>query len=191
MMGVVGGLLLWLVGESLNNTVEFDITSIYLSLFNDDGVHDMSNLARYGSGLAAFNLWQEFPILGCGFGGFGFYASEYYPNWAWLSPEISIWSTNTPQGGAWPPVHNIYTRILSELGIVGFFTWVLIGVLLLREEKALLSLNVDNMRVKQLIISTIGVFLCGLNVDMLHLLIYWIILGFVWSYNRREYLMGS
>lgn len=181
---VTGSLILCGIVDFFGDMVELDLGKVYLSLVADNGVYDMSNIARYGSGLAALNLWRDFPLLGCGFGGFGFYAADYYPAWAWISPELAIWAANTP-GGAWPPVHNIYTRILSEMGIVGFVTWIMIGVLLLEEEWNLLLLNVDHHRVKNLMISTVGVFLCGFNVDMLHLLIYWMILGMVWSYRGR------
>ena len=114
--------LMSILGNDSAVSFLWDINSLFRS---EDSlmyprVRSVTAEASYFGMYSAIILWQEFPILGCGFGGFGFYASEYYPNWAWLSPEISIWATNTPQGGAWPPVHNIYTRILSELGIIGF-----------------------------------------------------------------------
>ena len=183
MVILAAGILFWGI-MSADQLFDVDIGRIYLSLFTDDEVYDMSNIARYGSASAALALWKDFPILGCGFGAFGFYAADYYPDWAWKSVEIAIWGSNSIHDGVWPPAHNIYARILSETGIVGLIAWLGAALALLREEWSLLQQGVDYMRVCNLFISTIGIVLCGFNVDTFHLLIYWIIFGVVWSYKQ-------
>lgn len=189
LLGIViigGGLLCWgiiSVGQTLD--VDIDIGRVYLSLLMDDQMYDASNIARYGSVSAAFSLWRDFPLLGCGFGGFGFYAADYYPAWAWVSLEIANWGSNSVYAN-WPPVHNIYARILCETGIIGLLLWLGAGLSLIREEWDLLRQKVDRERVNNLLISTVGVFICGFNADVFHLFAYWIIFGIVWSYKHNS-----
>ena len=183
---VGGGAFLTAIILGAEREINVDVLAIYQSLFFDDGIHDLSNVARYGSTISALHIWRDFPVLGCGLGGYGFYAADYYPNWAWQSIEIVNWSLNTPYGAGWPPVHNIYARILAEMGAIGLFAYICILFSLLKEEWALLNSHAEKKYVKNLIITTIGVVLCGFNGDLFHLFIFWIILGIVWCCKTLE-----
>ena len=133
------------------------------------------------------------PIFGVGFGQYGFYASDFYPQWAWESSEISQWGLNTLIYPKWPPVHGLYARILSELGIVGFCFWIVIWIKIFRDllKFKCRNLNIkDEIRVKCLIISLIGTLLTGFVMDSFHFFSYWIIVGVYWviisSYKEIE-----
>lgn len=185
--GIIFGVLYLKIGEELG----IDVGQIFLSLTADDGPQAMSNVARYASTLAALELWQEYPIFGCGLGAYGFYAPGYYPNWAWSSIEIVGWSLNTLSEGSWPLAHNMYARMLAETGALGAGLWGLIGVFLIYEIWGLLKYDVNKMYVKCLLISTVGILLCGFNSESLHFFAYWIILGMVWSYRLKKMLSVS
>ena len=180
--GIIFGILYLKIGEELG----IDIGQIFLSLTADDGPQAMSNVARYAATLAALEIWQEYPAFGCGLGAYGFYAPEYYPNWAWSSFEIVGWSLNTLSEGTWPLAHNMYARMLAETGGVGAGVWGLTGISLIYELWGLSKYDVNKMYVKCLLISTIGIFLCGFNSESLHFFAYWIILGMVWSYKQTS-----
>jgi O-antigen polymerase family protein len=185
--GIIFGILYLKIGEELG----IDIGQIFLSLTANDGPQAMSNVARYASTLAALEIWQEYPIFGCGLGAYGFYAPGYYPNWAWSSIEIVGWSLNTLSEGSWPLAHNMYARMLAETGALGAGLWGLIGLFLIYEIWGLLKYDVNKMYVKCLLISTVGILLCGFNSESLHFFAYWIILGMVWSYRLKKMLSVS
>ena len=188
MLGYIGAfaILFSILYLHIGDELGIDIGQVFFSLTSDEGSQIMSNIARYGSTVAALEIWQIHPVFGCGFGAYAFYAPEYYPNWAWVSPEIVDWSLNTPSGEGWPLAHNMYARMLAETGGLGTILWVLLGGELIREIWGLLKLGVNQTNVKSLLISTIGILMCGFNSESLHFFAYWIILGVVWSYRMKK-----
>lgn len=163
-----------------------DLARVYLSLISDDELYMFSNIARFGTTSAALEIWTHYPILGVGLGGYAFYAPEYYPNWSWVSVEIVEWSTNSLSNGIWPVVHNLYARILAEMGVIGLISWIVLNILLLREEYILMRSGADVMYVKTIMITTIGIMLCGFNADIFHLFGFWIIIGITWACSIRS-----
>ena len=55
---------------------------------------NFSNIARYDSWLAGWEIFKHNFVCGVGFGQYGFYASDFYPSWAWSSHEIRQWSND-------------------------------------------------------------------------------------------------
>lgn len=166
----------------------FDIWAIFESLVGGgDGIREGSNIARYGSVAAAMDIFLEYPLFGVGFGAYGFYAPDYYPVWAWRSIEILNWSQNMI-GGSWPPVHNLYVRLLAETGIFGLLTWIVFCMLLLRDEYIILKKQKQFLRIvywRNVLITTVGIFACGFNVDGFRFFAMWILFSVVWfEYDR-------
>ncbi|WP_312555923.1 O-antigen ligase family protein [Empedobacter brevis] len=85
---------------------------------------DVSNKTRFGMQYASIQVFKENPIFGVGFGQQAYHSRFHYPRWAtvnnWEFKELY----NNKKEPSFPPGYNIYTRILAELGIVGFISWL-------------------------------------------------------------------
>ncbi|MBI3593465.1 MAG: O-antigen ligase family protein [Nitrospirae bacterium] len=149
-----------------------------------------SNLARFGSQVAALEMGMENPLFGVGLGQYGFHMSEFVPEWAKASSEIRLW-TNPAVGTAWPPIHSIYVRLICEVGLIGFLIWCLAWFNLIYSCYKTLKLSsiymIDDRELHflsiSLLVSMVGVFLAGFNSDSFRFLGYWYVMGIGWSYN--------
>lgn len=154
-----------------------DVAEVYESLLSDN---NLSNVARYGSQLAAWNIFLEHPILGVGYGMYGFYAPDYYPEEAWRSVEISMWATNG-SGWPWPPAHSLYARVLAELGGLGLLVY---GALLISLFCAVwrcgTTKDIGRMTEKRILALTmLGIVLQGVNVDAFRIMPMWIVFALI------------
>jgi len=173
-----------------------NILDIFLSLLNnDDSPYNLSNIARFGSQTAAINMFLSHPIFGVGLGQYGFHMPEFVPDWAYKSEEIILWASGSPDT-PWPPVHGLYARILAEVGFFGLAIWLFLwGRILFKliNYSKFLS-NIDEIMIKSLFISIIGVLLSGFNSDSFRFFGYWILMGISWCcisaydalYSRRS-----
>lgn len=169
---------------------------IILSLFGKGGWQaSVSNMSRYGSMVAAFNMWLDHIIFGVGLGQYGFHMVQYIPDWAKHSLEIRSWMSPVPNT-PWAPVHNIYARILCELGIGGFIIWLVLWLSILyssfkkfiSKNKLLKEIDIYGIAV---IVSIVGALLFGLSVDTFKLFEYWITLGVAWFYIAEPTLSSQ
>ena len=144
---------------------------------------NFSNIARYASWLAGWEIFKHNFVCGVGFGQYGFYASDFYPSWAWSSHEIRQWSNDEML--AWPPVLNLYIRILAECGLLGFLCWLMCLVFLVREvcgiRKRVLNGIVAKDDVMCMIAGIIGILINGFSYDSLRLAPFWIYVGVLWA----------
>ena len=127
--------------ESVDLVVNISIAEVFSSLTSDTNI---SNIARYGSTIAAYNMFLDNPFLGVGIGQFGFYAQYYYPAWSWSSLEIMNWGNSA--GNIWPPVFNVFLQFFCENGILGGVLFVAIQVdLLYKSIRETLSIQDVNL----------------------------------------------
>ena len=172
----------------LNNDTGFlsvDLLQVFSSIFMSEGYYSASNTVRYGTVMAGLGIWNDNPILGVGYGGYGFYSFDYFPASIWLAPDPFIWADNSLVNGTWPPIHNLYVRLLAEAGAIGLIAWISVNIFVLKEEKAILSSRLegnDNARVKNLIISTAACIMYGFNGDIIYFHFFWISVGIRWFY---------
>jgi O-antigen ligase len=152
-----------------------NIEDIYFSILALDSE---SNLARYGTQVAAWNMFLDHPFLGVGLGQYAYNAPDYMPAWAYNSVEISE-SVLDIEGAMWPLVHGLYFRLLGEIGLLGFALWVgmwgRIVYKLLQTSK--FYDNVARMRIYNLIISILGSLLYGFMHDSFATFNFWILMG--------------
>jgi len=159
---------------------------VFASLSDMD---NLSNIGRFGSQIAAFNIALDYPFWGVGFGQYGFYMPDYVPQWAKVSVEIQEWMNATP-GTSWAPVQGLYSRIIAELGFIGLMIWIAMWLMVLIAGFKRYRINArltgyhDTLGLS-LLISIIGVLLSGLNADSLRFFGYWILLGMAWVYLRK------
>lgn len=169
----------------LIDKMSIDVITIMLSITDSSG-ENLSNIARYGSQLAALNIFLDNPVFGVGYGMFGFYAPDYYPSIAWYSFEVKDWGSNII-GGKWPPVHGLYARLLAETGGIGLIIWLLFIVFSVKRTFDVIALCNDDLKldVKAILISLLASFACGFNVDGFIVIGMWIFIAYAWYLNER------
>lgn len=127
-------LILLLCVDALVGSPVFDFVyskALSVSINTDDEYHLASNLGRWGSQVAAIQIMLDNFWWGVGLGQSGFMLPSYYPDWAFLSFQVRNWSN--PSDPLWPPVFSLYTRIGSELGVIGLLVFLYFNLKLLFE----------------------------------------------------------
>ena len=153
--------------------------------FVDETDYDSTNVARFGSAVAAFSIFIDYPLFGVGWGEYGFYAAGYYPQWSWASPEIIMWSSNTEVDASWPQAANLYVKLMAETGIFGMITFMMI---FLQSSFMIYKLYLKSIGDKKkswaaFLVAFLSLILGGFNVDTIYY-IYWIMIGIVWHDYR-------
>lgn len=139
--------------------------------------------------MAAYNVFLMYPMLGAGFGIPGYYFPLTAPNFGTRLPEINkvVLSQNFI-----PNAKNLWVRLLSETGIIGFalfVSWVLIHW---RNANELERRSTDGLLkamglVGKLIV--LAMVIEGFSLDTFGLPYYWIGLGLIsasWLINDQE-----
>ena len=133
-----------------------------------------------------WQVFNDYPIFGVGLGNVGFFFEEYMPSFAWAldEPRHLIYQANY-QGN----VKNLWVRLLSETGIIGFICFAiwLVLILLKTNQYQLSKSPLHNYWGLVGRIALITLLIEGFSIDSFALPYYWIILGLV----SNNYLEGS
>lgn len=167
--------------------LEYDLDSflhVFDTIFIIEGV---SNITRWASQLAGWYIFLDYPITGVGWGLFGFYAPDYFPSWGWASPEIQMTGLNG--GGRLSPPFGLYTRLLSEVGAVGFACFMLIFFYTTKNLYAL----IHNKKICELhraflfacVVFLTAFFVLGFTADNLYNWGAWGVVTLVWALTNR------
>lgn len=170
------------------------ILFLFLALNADDIVHyviigdRVSNLSRLASMTAAIHMFEERPLLGFGFGQFGFHVSNFMPSWGFLSYEIRDWLFG--DGTFWPAVYSVYARFGADMGLVGIFMWIGLWLFLAH---ALLHATLKHREetgelpfaAYPLIMSCFCVLLAGIPNDSVRAPMIWINMGLACRYLQE------
>ncbi|GAA0203562.1 O-antigen ligase family protein [Selenomonas dianae] len=183
LLGVGGGVI---YGDFVN----VDIFAVFGSLLGGNaGSFSSSNDARLGSQFAALQLFLDYPVYGVGFGTAGLYLVNYYPLWAYASPEIHIWIQEYIAQSGLVSTHGLYSRLLAETGLLGFFAWVLYYISLfsgLLRSVGIEKLSFQLIVKKNLFVTLVGTSLFAFNIDAFRLMSYWVLFAFVWCVIARD-----
>jgi O-antigen ligase len=133
-----------------------------------------------------WHVFNDYPIFGVGLGNVGFFFEEYMPSFAWAldEPRHLIYQANY-QGN----VKNLWIRLLSETGIIGFLcfgTWLIL--LFLRSYQ--FQRNESHLHKYWGLVGKIALLTLlieGFSIDSFALPYYWIIFGFL----SNKYLESS
>ncbi len=92
--------------------------------FSKNLTDNVSNKSRFGMQYASMQVFKENPITGVGLGQTAYHAMYHYPYWATSNNWEFELKYKNQTVKSFPPLYNIYTRILAELGIIGFLFFV-------------------------------------------------------------------
>jgi len=117
--------LVWCGAASVFALIVASYDTMIYNVIADDNI---SNISRLASQTSAFNMFMANPLIGVGFGQFGFHTSQYLPYWGYYSWELQPWLI-FPEA-PWPAVYSIYARLAAETGLIGTIAWVGLWVVL-------------------------------------------------------------
>ena len=151
----------------------------------DDPTHAISNKSRFGIQQAMFNVFLENPILGTGYGLQAFESRKKYPTWAKKNNwefRLKYLNQNYKR---FPPGYNMYLRILTETGLIGFlvFSLIILQVFLWCYN----NLKSNNSSIAFIVlISMIGFSLNWLKTDSFRIYFFWLCLALIWLIEQRK-----
>lgn len=88
--------------------------------FSKNLTKNVSNQSRFGMQYAALKVFSENPMCGVGFGQGTYHMMHHYPYWSTANNWEFQYMYKNQQEKAFPPQFNMYTRLLAEVGIIGF-----------------------------------------------------------------------
>lgn len=141
-----------------------------------DADENLSNVTRLAGIQAGMEMFREHPLVGIGFGQYGF----NYPNHL-RAEDFRSWEVRkyvTDAEADWPPSFSLHVRLLAETGIIGYALWLLLLVpplvrSLQRSDPATL-IGRANIAVAM---TLAGWMLLGLSIDSMRFFGGWIALG--------------
>lgn len=171
--GIFFSFLLIINGQKIIKAVSEKVESLN---FSQNLTKSVSNQSRFGMQYAALQVFKEHPIVGVGFGQQTYSARFHYPGWATRNNyEYEIFYKNSAEP-TFPPAYNIYTRLLAEIGLIGFSLFCYILYLSIRETKKLIKNSTNEKLILSyiLLISFVGLFINWMQIDSFRMYCVWI-----------------
>jgi O-antigen ligase len=127
---------------------------------------------------AGWVIFEQHPWTGVGLGAAGLYLDQALPDWAHFNnPDIA--QLLSPDSKIFPNIKNLYIRLLSETGILGF--WAFISFYFLTLGKILNQLRSRRKKLAFLgtasLLAWLSIVMLGITQDSLAMPIIWIPLG--------------
>jgi O-antigen ligase len=137
---------------------------------------------------AGWNVFERHPWSGVGLGAVGLYLTRALPDWAHFNnPDIA--QLLSPDNQVYPNTKNLYIRLLSETGILGF--WAFISLYLLALGQILKLLRSKRKELAFLgtasLMAWLSIVVLGLTQDSLAMPIIWIPLGILIGMNVQKF----
>lgn len=187
-LGIIFLLIFWnpvqiAVSEKLSS---LDFTKVEYSSQNNS----VSNKSRFGIQYAMWQVFKENPVFGVGWGQQAYEARFHYPKWATENNyEFSTMYLNEDILN-FPPAYNMYLRILTEAGILGYFVFgtflcsILLSTFLLYRKSEYQYITIA------LFIAFGGTMLNWLQIDSFKLFGFWLCLAIL-IILKKEYLFAN
>ncbi|MCC6298407.1 MAG: O-antigen ligase family protein [Anaerolineales bacterium] len=140
--GVVALILGALIGSGLFLSQKGYIARLFESDAEsvEEFVIENSAGARSAYLVGALGAYEKSPIIGVGLGASGFYIYDHLPEWSLtVVPEIA--RQLSPENKLYPNPKNMYARLLSETGLIGFILFVAFQFSLLGDSLIALQRN--------------------------------------------------
>ena len=112
------------IGTVASNLVEYGTAAGPNETVGPDG--NVSNVTRLAHIRMGLEMFAENPVLGVGFGQYGF----HYPDHV-RAEDLRSWEVRAHLGLSgyeigWPPIYSNHVRVMAEMGGVGLAAWVLL-----------------------------------------------------------------
>jgi hypothetical protein len=174
--GLVGGL--WVYSR-----VYPPMASVFkIDFWKSSGFLVYANKLQFGERAAywqaGWNIFNDHPWLGVGLGNAGYLFQEQLPAYAWQMTEVRTLMYRTD---ALPNTKNLWTRLLSETGILGFAFFVTWLYLMFQSARMLQRSPQPLLQMSGLvgIFVLIGILFEGFSIDSFAMPYYWISFGLV------------
>jgi hypothetical protein len=138
------GVVILILGAVIGSGIFLSQKGYIARLFASDAesveefVIENSAGARSAYLIGALGAYEESPVFGVGLGASGFYIYDHLPDWSLtVVPEIA--RQLSPESKLYPNPKNMYVRLLSETGLIGFMLFI----------SFLFSLLADSLRALQ------------------------------------------
>lgn len=137
-----------------------------------------------------FQVFLDNPIKGTGYGLQAFESKDLYPDWAvegnW---EFRLKYLNEDVK-SFPPGYNLYLRLLSETGLIGFFIFMifLLSIFLWCYNKTFKKQGTQTIIPLVITISMVGFFINWLKVDTFRVYFFWLCLVLIFLLKKQSNL---
>ncbi|WP_299521439.1 O-antigen ligase family protein [Winogradskyella sp.] len=170
-----GSVLLVFFGRTTSEIIYNEVASFDL----EDDKHSNSNKTRFGIQYAVFQVFLENPIIGVGHGMQAFEAKDKFPDWATKNNWEFKFKYLNEDHPNFPPVFNLYLRILAETGIIGFiiFLFLLMNIIFWCYNKTFIRQGNQTIMSLIITISMAGFLLNWLKMDTFRVYGFWLCLA--------------
>lgn len=146
--------------------------------FSKNLTTDVSNKSRFGMQIASIQVFKDNPIVGVGLGQDTYHKIKYYPYWATQKNYEFPYYYKNQRDPSFPTAYNLYTRLLSELGIIGVFILLVFIVLCMYWSVYLwkYSINTEKFIPIILIVSFVGLAINWMQTDFFRQYGFWLCL---------------
>jgi|TARA_R110002020_G_scaffold133702_15_gene298360 O-antigen ligase len=151
-----------------------------------DKDNSVSNKSRLGIQTAMFETFKENPIFGTGWGQQAYISRYLYPRWATKQNyEFSTKYLNK-EVKSFPPGYNLYLRILTEAGIVGFLAFLLFLYSVFKSTMYTFKKSKEQKYIAvALLICFIGLTINWFQIDSFRQYAFWLCLAMLIIYKKE------
>ncbi len=174
-------------GDKIVKSFETKIESLD---FKGNLKKNISNKSRFGIQVATIAVFKENPIIGVGFGQQSYYSRYHYPRWATVrNYEFTLYYKNQ-EVKPFPPGYNLYTRLLAETGLIGFFIILLLIYISIMETNRLRKRSEEHKQILTIIllVSFSGLYLNWVQIDTFRIYGIWLSLAILIRLSNNKQL---
>lgn len=142
-----------------------------------DYLIDISAGQRLAYVVAGYQVYEEMPLTGVGFGASGLYLFDKFPEWSYPLPEVA--RQFSPDSNLIPNTKSLYVRLLAETGLPGFWLFAAFFISFLSIVRRMATSNSNLFRFVAVagLFAWLGIGLRNLTQDSFTVPIMWVILG--------------
>lgn len=175
---LIFGVIFVFNSKTIINTVEKKIESLNFAKKTE---HDISNRTRFGMQYASLQVFKKKPVTGVGLGQETYHKIYEYPYWATHNNWEFSRVYKNQKITSFPPAYNMYTRLLSETGIIGLGVFLTMIILAVAKSYNILKKTTEENSTKTisliLFVSFIGLSINWLQADYFKQYGFWLCLA--------------
>ncbi|WBU63487.1 O-antigen ligase family protein [Paracoccus aerodenitrificans] len=179
------------VTEKFSNLIEYGSTEGLIDT-TPGAIENASNVTRLAAIRAGMSMFRERPLIGVGFGQYGFHYPSHIHMDDMRSWEVQRYVTEGDTQLGWPPAYSLHVRMLSETGMLGYSMWLMIILPVLFRSLIMADgrsyLGRMHLAVAMILI---GWMLLGVSIDSFRFFGGWIALGVGLALSRPPQVSGN